>query len=101
MAKLSSINKNERRREKSKKYGPLRAELRAKAVNLKLSDDERQAASLKLQKLPRDTSPIRVRSRCRLTGRPRGNLRKFALSRMQFRMLAHKGLIPGVTKASW
>lgn len=101
MAKLSSVNKNEYRRQLSQKYGPIRAELRAKAVNMKLSDEERQAAQLKLQKMPRDTSPIRVRNRCKLTGRPRGNLRKFGLSRMQFRALAHRGAIPGVTKSSW
>lgn len=101
MAKLSSINKNERRRALAKKYGPIRAKLRAEAVNMKLSDEDRAAARLKLEKMPRDTSPCRVRSRCKLTGRPRGNLRKFALSRMQFRKMAHLGLIPGVTKASW
>lgn len=101
MAKLSSINKNERRKRLAAKYGPIRAELRAKAVDMKLSDEERHAARLKLQKMPRDTSPIRVRSRCKLTGRPRGNLKKFGLSRMQFRAMAHRGLVPGVTKASW
>jgi small subunit ribosomal protein S14 len=101
MAKLSSINKNERRKRLAAKYGPVRAELRAKAIDMKLSDEERHAARLKLQKMPRDTSPIRVRSRCKLTGRPRGNLKKFGLSRMQFRAMAHRGLVPGVTKASW
>ena len=101
MAKLSSINKNEYRKKLAQKYGPIRAELRAKAVDMKLSDEDRHAAQLKLQKMPRDTSPIRVRSRCKLTGRPRGNLRKFGLSRMQFRAMAHRGCIPGVTKASW
>lgn len=101
MAKLSSINKNERRKRLAAKYGPIRAELRAKAVDPKLSDEDRQAARLKLQKMPRDTSPIRVRSRCKMTGRPRGNLKKFGLSRMQFRAMAHRGLVPGVTKASW
>ncbi len=101
MAKLSSIIKNDRRRVLAKKYGPLRAELRAKAINMKLSDEDRQAARLKLQKMPRDTSPSRVRSRCKLSGRPRGNLRKFGLSRMAFRAMAHRGLVPGVTKASW
>lgn len=101
MAKLSSINKNEYRKQLSTKYGPVRAELRKRAVDMKLPDEERQAARLKLQKMPRDTSPCRVRSRCQLTGRPRGNLRKFGLSRMQFRALAHRGAIPGVTKSSW
>ena len=101
MAKLSSINKNNYRKKLSTKYGPIRTELREKSVNMKLSEEERAAARLKLQKLPRDTSPIRVRSRCELTGRPRGNLRKFGLSRMKFRQLAHRGAIPGVTKSSW
>lgn len=101
MAKLSKVNKNNYRKKLSAKYGPIRTELREKAVNMKLSEEERQAARLKLQKLPRDTSPIRVRSRCELTGRPRGNLKKFGLSRMKFRQLAHKGAIPGVTKSSW
>lgn len=101
MAKLSKVLKNKKRIALSTKYGPVRAELRAKAVDMKLSDEERLAARLKLQKLPRDTSPIRVRSRCELTGRPRGNLRKFGLSRMKFRQLAHRGAIPGVTKSSW
>ncbi len=101
MAKLSSINKNNRRQALAEKYGRIRTELREKAIDMKLSDEDRQAARLKLQKMPRDTSPIRVRNRCKLTGRPRGNLRKFGLSRMQFRQMAHRGLVPGVTKASW
>jgi small subunit ribosomal protein S14 len=101
MAKLSSINKNERRKKLAQKYGPLRAELRAKAVDMKASDEDRQSARLKLQKMPRDTSPCRVRSRCKMTGRPRGNLKKFGLSRMIFRQMAHRGLVPGVTKSSW
>jgi small subunit ribosomal protein S14 len=101
MAKLSSINKNNRRKEKSARYVKHRSELRETAVNMKLSDDVRAEAQLKLQKLPRDTNPNRVISRCYLTGRPRGNLRKFGLSRMKFRELALMGKIPGVTKASW
>ncbi len=101
MAKLSMIKKNEQRKKISDKWGPIRAELRKKAVDMKLSDEERDAARLKLQKLPRDTSPTRVVTRCHLTGRPRAVYRKFMLSRMAFRDLAHKGLLPGVTKASW
>ncbi|CAM5999390.1 unnamed protein product [Sphagnum balticum] len=101
MAKLSSINKNERRRALSEKYGRYRTELRDKANNPNLGDDERFEARMKLQKLPRDTSKCRVITRCYLTGRPRGNFRKFGLSRMAFRSLAHRGLLPGVTKASW
>ncbi len=101
MAKLSSINKNNRRKALSEKLGRYRTELRNKANNPHVPELERFEARLKLQKLPRDTSPIRVITRCSLTGRPRGNYRKFGLSRMAFRDLAHKGLLPGVTKASW
>lgn len=101
MAKLSMIKKNERRKKISDKWGPIRAELRKKAIDPKLSDEERDAARLKLQKLPRDTSPTRVVTRCHMTGRPRGVYRKFMLSRLAFREMAHKGLLPGVTKSSW
>lgn len=101
MAKLSSINKNNRRREKSLRYREYRATLRDQVANMKLSDEDRATAALKLQKLPRDTSNLRVINRCEMTGRPRGNLRKFGLSRMKFRELALMGKIPGVTKASW
>ncbi len=101
MAKKSSIEKNNRRKALSAKYGPIRAKLRADAVNMKLSEDERMAAQIKLQKMPRDTSPNRVITRCYLTGRPRGCYRKFELSRLAFRQLAHLGQLPGVTKASW
>jgi small subunit ribosomal protein S14 len=101
MAKLSSILKNERRKAMAEKYGRYRTELRKKANNPNLSDDVRSEARLKLQKLPRNTSPIRTTVRCSLTGRPRGNYRKFGLCRMAFRQLAHRGLLPGVTKASW
>jgi small subunit ribosomal protein S14 len=101
MAKLSSVLKNERRKALAEKYGRYRAELRKKANNPNLPDEDRAAARLKLAKLPRDTSPTRTTVRCSLTGRPRGNYRKFGLSRLAFRELAHKGLLPGVTKASW
>lgn len=101
MAKLSSVNKNERRKAMAAKLGPYRTELRKKANNPNLPDEERAAARLKLAKLPRDTSPIRSTNRCSITGRPRGNYRKFGLSRMMFRTLAHRGMLPGVTKASW
>jgi small subunit ribosomal protein S14 len=101
MARLAAINKNERRRQTSSKHFKARKELRAKSINPKLSADEREAAFTKLQKMPRDGSPIRVVNRCKLTGRPRGNLRKFGLCRIKFRELALIGVIPGVTKASW
>lgn len=101
MARKSSIEKNNKRKKLSKKFGKLRIELREAAVNMKLSDDDRVAARKKLQDMPRDTSPNRVITRCELTGRPRGNYRKFGLSRMAFRQLALDGKLPGVTKASW
>jgi len=101
MAKLSSINKNNRRKALSTKHYKARKALREQAVNMKLSDSEREAAFLKLQKMPRDGAPSRVINRCLLTGRPRGNLKKFGLCRIKFRELALMGKIPGVTKASW
>lgn len=101
MAKLSSVLKNERRKAMAEKYGRYRSELRKKANNPNIPEEERATARLKLSKLPRDTSPIRTTVRCSLTGRPRGNYRKFGLSRMAFRELAHRGLLPGVTKSSW
>jgi small subunit ribosomal protein S14 len=101
LARKASIQKNNRRKKLSKKFGKLRTELREKAVNLKLSDDDRALARKKLQDMPRDTSPNRVITRCELTGRPRGNYKKFGLSRMKFRELALTGKLPGVTKASW
>lgn len=101
MARLASIEKNNRRKDKSSRYWKYRTELREKAVDQKLTDEERATARKKLQALPRDTNPNRVITRCELTGRPRGNYRKFGLSRMKFRELALDGKLPGVTKASW
>lgn len=101
MARLASIEKNNKRKKMSEKFWKLRRELRAKSLDLKLSDEERAVAYLKLQKLPRDTSPNRVINRCLISGRPRGNYKKFGLSRLAFRQLALEGKLPGVTKASW
>lgn len=101
MAKKSSIVKNEKRKKLAEKFEPIRRELRRKVVNLKLSVEERALAGLKLQKLPKYGSRCRVVNRCRITGRARGNFKKFGLSRLMFREMAHKGLIPGVTKSSW
>jgi small subunit ribosomal protein S14 len=101
MARLSAVIKNNKRAKDSKRVGPKAAELRKKAIDPKLSDDERDAARAKLQKLPRNANPNRVRNRCELTGRPRGVYRDFKLCRNKFRELANNGLIPGVTKASW
>ncbi|KYG61965.1 30S ribosomal protein S14 [Bdellovibrio bacteriovorus] len=101
MARKASIEKNNKRKELSKRYAQYRKELREKAVDMKLSDEERDGARKKLQALRRDTNPNRVITRCELTGRPRGNYRKFGLSRIAFRQLALDGKLPGVTKASW
>ncbi len=101
MARLRAVVKNKRREKLAKKFGPKAKILRAKAVDMKLSDEERDAARLKLQKIPRNANLNRVRNRCELTGRPRGVYRDFKLGRSKFRDLANNGLIPGVTKASW
>lgn len=101
MAKTSTIVKNERRKKLANKYEAKRAELRKAIIDESLSDEDRWNAQAKLQKMKRDTSRIRVRNRCALTGRGRGNYRKFGISRIKFRELANEGMIPGVTKASW
>lgn len=101
MAKLSTVVKNEKRKKLSEKQRALRASLRAKAVDFKLTEDERDAARMKLSKLNRNGNPNRVRSRCSITGRSRAVYKKFALCRIKFRELALQGLIPGVIKASW
>ena len=101
MARKSSIIKNKKREARASKYFKYREELREKSVDMKLSDEERSLAMLKLNKLPKNTAPARVRTRCEITGRPRGNYKKFGLSRIAFRQLALDGKLPGVTKASW
>lgn len=101
MAKLSSVEKNNRRKRMVKKYAGKWARLKAIASNEKLPFDERFAARLKMATLPRNSHPTRIRSRCSLTGRARGNYRKFGISRLMLRELASQGLIPGVTKSSW
>ena len=101
MAKKSSIVKNNKRREKAFKYKDIRTTLRKKVSNLKLPEEERVSAGIALQKLPKDSSLSRVVRRCNISGRPRGNLRRFGLSRLMFRKLAHQGKIPGVIKSSW
>jgi small subunit ribosomal protein S14 len=101
MAKLSLINRDEKRRQLVQKYAKKRAELMATINNVGLSDVERYEARLKLQKLPRDASPVRLRNRCQITGRPRGVFRKFGLGRLKLRDLVMKGEVPGMTKASW
>jgi small subunit ribosomal protein S14 len=101
MAKLSSINKNEKRKKLVKKYAGRYAKLKAIANDKSLDDTERLMARLKLAEIPRNGNPTRIRNRCELTGRPRGYYRKFRLARVMLRDLANKGLIPGVTKSSW
>jgi small subunit ribosomal protein S14 len=101
MAKTSVINREKKRREAVKKYAARRKDLLEITNNMKLSVEERYAAREKLQKLPRDASPVRLRNRCALTGRPRGVYRKFGLARGKLRIIALHGEIPGVIKASW
>ena len=101
MAKLISINKNERRKKLVKQYAGKFAALKAIANDKSLDEGERIMARLKMSTLPRNANPTRVRNRCELTGRPRAYYRKFRLARVMLRDLANKGLIPGVTKSSW
>ena len=101
MAKLSSINKNERRKLLTKKYAGKYAKLKAIANDESVDETERLIARLKMAEIPRNGNPTRIRNRCELTGRPRAYYRKFRLARVMLRDLANKGLIPGVTKSSW
>ena len=101
MAKLSSINKNERRKQLVKKYAGKYAKLKAVANDESLDETERLIARLKMAEIPRNGNPTRIRNRCEVTGRPRAYYRKFRIARVMFRDLANKGLIPGVTKSSW
>ncbi len=101
MAKKSAIEKNERRRRLVAKFEAKRAALKKIIMDRNRDPEERFEATLALAKLPRNSSPVRVRNRCMLTGRPRGYYRKFGLSRIALRELASQGLIPGCVKASW
>ncbi|MBW6526202.1 30S ribosomal protein S14 [Sphingomonas citri] len=101
MAKLSSVNKNERRKKLVAQYAPKLAKLKAIANDQSLDETERLIARLKMAELPRNANPTRIRNRCALTGRPRAYYRKFGLARVMLRDLANKGLIPGLTKSSW
>ena len=101
MAKLALINRDKKRREMVKKYAAKREQLLAIMNNASLGDEERYAARQKFQQLPRNSSPVRLRNRCSLTGRPRGVYRKFGLARTKVREFAMRGEIPGVIKASW
>ena len=101
MAKLSILQRQEKREKLVAKYAKKYAEFKAISNDAKLSDEVRYAARLELQKMPRNSARERIRHRCSMTGRSRGNLREFGLSRMAFREMALSGLIPGVRKASW
>jgi small subunit ribosomal protein S14 len=101
LAKKSKIAKNEKRMAMVEKYRERRQALLDQMHDLNLGDAEREEAARKFQNLPRDASPTRVRLRCGVSGRPRGNYRKYKLSRIKFRELALQGMIPGVTKSSW
>ena len=101
MAKLAVVNRDKKRRKTVAKFAVKRAELLAILNNMKLSDEERAEARAKFQALPRNSSPVRLRNRCALTGRPRGFYSKFGLSRSKLRDIAMRGEIPGMTKASW
>lgn len=101
MAKKSCIIKNEKRKEVVKQYAHQRANLKEIIRNPGSSSEERMEALRKLQALPRNASPSRVRNRCLISGRTRGFLRRFGMSRIDFRLLALRGNIPGVRKSSW
>ncbi|MGZ3732854.1 MAG: 30S ribosomal protein S14 [Parachlamydiaceae bacterium] len=101
MAKKSSVEKNKRRLKMVNAKWEKRQELKRRSNDLNLSEEDRMLARVALNKMPRDSNINRVRNRCALTGRCRGFLRKFKLSRLCFREMANQGLIPGVTKASW
>jgi small subunit ribosomal protein S14 len=101
MAKKSSVEKNKRRTALVKRFAAKRVKLKDTANNLSLAPEERFAARLKLAELPRNSSPNRIRNRCELTGRSRGNYRKVKMCRIKLRELANHGLIPGMVKSSW
>jgi small subunit ribosomal protein S14 len=101
MAKKSKIARNEQRKVIVDRYAAKRTELKKALVDPTSTDEQREAARLGLQKLPRNASPVRLRSRDVIDGRPRGVLTKFGVSRIRFRDMAHRGELPGVTKSSW
>ena len=101
MAKASMIAREAKRIKTVNRYAVRRAALRAVLADSKASSEEKWEAQIKLQKLPRDASPVRLVARCRLTGRPRGVFRKFGLCRNKLREAAMRGDVPGLVKASW
>ena len=101
MAKTSKVVRNEQRKALVARHAEKRAALKATIVSTTATPEEKEAAGKALRKLPRNSTKIRIRNRCAMTGRPRAYLRQFGLSRITFREMALQGLIPGVTKASW
>ena len=101
MSKVSSVERNTKRERMAKQFAARRAKLKAVANDREASPEERFEATLKLAQLPRNSAKVRVRLRCELTGRSRGNYRKFKLCRNKLRELASQGQIPGMTKSSW
>ena len=101
MAKKSKIAKNNQRAEIIARYADRRLELKKALVDPNGTDESREAARLGLQKLPRNASPVRVRNRDAVDGRPRGHISAFGISRVRFRDMAHRGELPGITKSSW
>jgi len=101
MAKKSAIERNLKRARLANKYAAKRAELKIQAKDETLSSEKRFNARIKLAQLPRNSAPVRQRLRCKLSGRPRGNYRKFQISRIALRDLASSGQIPGMVKSSW
>lgn len=101
MAKKSKIAKNEQRKEIVARYAERRAQLKKQLIDPNGTDESREEARVALQKLPRDASPVRVRNRDSIDGRPRGVLAEYGISRVRFRQMAHRGELPGIRKASW
>lgn len=101
MAKTSALNRQKKREKLVLQYAARRAELKRRSKDMSLSAEERQGAREKLASLPRNSSPVRLRTRCVVSGRPRAVYREFMLSRIAFREMAHRGELPGVHKASW
>ena len=101
MAKKSALNRQKKRERLVRQYAAKRADLKRRALDMSLSPEERMSAREKLAKLPRNSSPVRLRTRCVVSGRPRAVYRKFMPSRIAFRELALEGKLPGIRKASW
>ena len=101
MAKKSKIARNQQRAVVVERYRTIRADLKKALIDPNGTDESREAARVGLQKLPRNASPVRLRNRDAVDGRPRGNLAKFGISRVRFRDMAHRGELPGITKSSW